>query len=62
MEPGKPFDPGRFFKEHISGYEPIYFIAGTKSPNAKFQISFMYQLLNEEGRWQPGRRCSKGLT
>jgi outer membrane phospholipase A len=48
-EPGKPFDPGRFFKEHISGYEPFYFIAGTKSPNAKIQISFMYQLLNNEG-------------
>jgi outer membrane phospholipase A len=48
-EPGKPFDPGRFFKEHISGYEPLYFIAGTKSPNAKFQISFRYQLLNNEG-------------
>jgi phospholipase A1/A2 len=49
QEPGKPFDPGRFFKEHISGYEPFYFIAGTKSPNAKIQISFMYQLLNNEG-------------
>jgi len=49
LEPGKPFDPGRFFKQHISGYEPLYFIAGTKSPNAKFQISFMYELLNEEG-------------
>jgi outer membrane phospholipase A len=48
-EPGKPFVPGWFFKEHISGYEPFYFIAGTKSPNAKFQISFMYQLLNNEG-------------
>ena len=32
-EPGKGFDPGRFFKEHISGYEPFYFIAGTKSPS-----------------------------
>jgi len=49
LEPGKPFDPGRFFKEHISGYEPLYFIAGTKSPNAKFQISFMYQVLYSEG-------------
>jgi outer membrane phospholipase A len=48
-EPGKPFDAGRFFKEHISGYEPFYLIAGTKSPNSKFQISFMYQLLNNEG-------------
>ena len=48
-EPGKGFEPGRFFKEHISGYEPMYFIAGTKSPNAKFQISFAYQLLNKDG-------------
>lgn len=43
------FEPGRFFKEHFSGYEPIYFIAGTESPNAKFQISFKYQLLNKDG-------------
>jgi len=47
--PGEGFDPGRFFKEHISGYEPFYFIGGTKSPNVKFQISFKYQLLNSEG-------------
>lgn len=47
--PGKGYEPGRFFKEHISGYEPMYFIAGTKSPNAKFQISFAYQLLNDDG-------------
>ena len=48
-EPGKGLEPGEFFKEHISGYEPMYFIAGTKSPNAKFQISFAYQLLNNDG-------------
>ena len=48
-EPGQPYDPGRFFQEHFSGYEPFYFIAGTKSPNAKFQISFQYQLLNSHG-------------
>ena len=47
--PDKGFGPGVFFKEHISGYEPMYFIAGTKSPNAKFQISFAYQLLNNQG-------------
>jgi phospholipase A1/A2 len=46
--PGK-YEPDRFFKEHISGYEPMYFIAGAKSPNAKFQISFAYQLLNHNG-------------
>lgn len=48
-ELGEGLEPGRFFKEHISGYEPMYFIAGAKSPNAKFQISFAYQLLNQDG-------------
>lgn len=45
----KGFGPDLFFREHISAYEPMYFIAGTKSPNAKFQISFAYQLLNRDG-------------
>ncbi|MBA4149392.1 MAG: phospholipase A [Verrucomicrobia bacterium] len=45
----KAFDPMRFFQQHISGYEPFYFIAGTASPNAKFQISFKYQLVNQHG-------------
>jgi phospholipase A1 len=48
-EPGKGSEPENFFKEHISAFEPMYFIAGTKSPNAKFQVSFAYQLLNNEG-------------
>lgn len=43
------YDPESFFKQHIFGYEPFYFIAGTDSPNAKFQISFKYRLLNEQG-------------
>jgi outer membrane phospholipase A len=43
------YDPDAFFKEHVFGYEPLYFIAGTKSPNAKFQISFKYRLLNDHG-------------
>ena len=43
------FDAAEFFKEHISGHEPFYFIAGTKSPNAKFQISFKYRLLSNRG-------------
>ncbi len=46
---GRSFQPGRFFKEHISGYEPFYFVAGSESPNAKFQFSFKYQLLNQNG-------------
>ena len=44
------FGPAQFFKEHISGYEPLYFIGGSASPNVKFQISFKYQLLNTYGR------------
>ena len=48
-EAGAEYDPDTFFKEHIFGYEPFYFIAGTRSPNARFQISFKYRLLNEYG-------------
>ena len=61
VEPGKSFDPGRFFKEHISGYEPLYFIAGTKSPNAKIQISFAYQLLYNEGWLATNAPALKGF-
>jgi phospholipase A1/A2 len=61
VEPGKAFDPDRFFKEQISGYEPLYFIAGTKSPNAKFQISFAYQLLNNNGRLATNVPALKGF-
>lgn len=60
-EPGQGFEPGRFFKEHISGYEPMYFIAGAKSPNAKFQISFAYQLLNNNGALATNVPALKGF-
>jgi len=49
VEPDKPFDSGRFFKQQIFPHEAMYFIGGAKSPNAKFQISFKYQMLNEDG-------------
>lgn len=45
----RDYEPNLFFKQHIFGHEPLYFIAGTESPNAKFQISFKYRLLNEHG-------------
>ena len=35
----------------FSPHEPIYFIAGADRPNAKFQISFKYQIFNPEGDW-----------
>jgi outer membrane phospholipase A len=34
-----------FFSEHISGYEPIYFILGSY-PAAEFQFSLKYQILS----------------
>lgn len=49
QDAGDLTEPGRFFKEHIFGYEPFCFIAGTESPNAKFQVSVKYRLLNETG-------------
>ena len=61
LEPGRPFDPARFFREHFSAYEPFYFIAGMKSPNAKFQISFKYQLLYNEGYLATNLPALKGF-
>lgn len=47
-KPDKLFDPVAFFLRHVSPYEPIYFVAGSESPNAKFQFGFKYQLLDVE--------------
>ena len=41
-------DPIKFFKRHLYPYEPFYFIAGNKSPNAKFQVSLKYQLFDPD--------------
>lgn len=60
--PGKGSGPSHFFKEQISGYEPMYFIAGSKSPNATFQISFAYQLLNNEGPLAEAAPALKGFS
>lgn len=40
------FDPIDFFKRHLFPHEPFYFVAGPDSPNAKFQFSFKYQLVD----------------
>lgn len=50
-----------FFKEHISGYEPLYFIAGAVDPNARFQISFKYQLFSNTGPLVKTLPAFKGL-
>jgi outer membrane phospholipase A len=59
--PGKGSEPDQFFKEHISGYEPMYIILGAKSPNAKFQVSFAYQLLNNDGALAADYPALKGF-
>jgi phospholipase A1 len=51
----------RFFKEHFSGHEPFYFIAGPEFPNAKFQVSFKYQLLSDAGYLARTYPAVKGL-
>ncbi|MBK7998012.1 MAG: phospholipase A [Verrucomicrobia bacterium] len=55
------FDSGAFFKKHISGYEPFYFIAGPESPNAKFQVSIKYQLVNADSRLAARAPALKGF-
>jgi outer membrane phospholipase A len=50
-----------FFKEHVSGYQPFYFIAGPEYPNAKFQISFKYQLFSDTGYLAKNFPAIKGL-
>jgi len=48
------FDPVEFFKRHIFPYEPIYFIAGSEDPNAKFQFGFRYQIADTDSKWVNG--------
>jgi len=38
------FDSTRTLGRRLAVYEPIYFIAGGESPEAKFQLSFKYRL------------------
>jgi hypothetical protein len=47
--PEKEYSPIDFFKQHVFGYDPMYFIAGPDAPEGKFQLSLRYQLLNREG-------------
>lgn len=50
-----------FFKEHFSGYEPFYFIAGPEYPTARFQLSFKYQLFSSTGEVAQAFPAIKGL-
>jgi phospholipase A1 len=41
-----------YFANHMSFYEPIYFIAGT-APAAEFQLSLKYKVLDFRDNWDP---------
>lgn len=43
---------GRYFGNHLSPYEPIYFLLGTR-PAAEFQFSLKYQLLTVTNCFSP---------
>ena len=38
-----------YYADHFSAHEPIYFVYGGSRPAAKFQFSFKYRLLNDDG-------------
>ncbi len=54
--PPPPTPPGselwEYFANHVSFYEPIYFILGN-SPAAEFQLSLKYKLLDFKDDWDP---------
>ena len=56
------YEPGSFFKEHFFGYEPFYFIAGPRIPNARFQVSLRYQLVNNESDFAASHPWTKGVS
>ena len=60
--PPKDYSPMDFFKQHIFGYQPFYFIGGWEAPEVKFQISLRYQLLNCDGPLARKAPYLKGLN
>jgi phospholipase A1/A2 len=45
-------DLREFFVNHMSFYEPIYFVAGT-APAVEFQVSLKYKVLDFKDNWDP---------
>lgn len=52
----------RSFLSNFATYEPIYFIYGPDAPVAKFQFSFMYRILADEGYLAKNFPLLKGLS
>ena len=55
------FDPIDYFKRHLFPHEPFYFVAGPESPNAKFQLSFKYQLVDDRSGLANHVGCATNL-
>jgi outer membrane phospholipase A len=54
-DPGNSTSPAlhtgfvEFLSDRLAPFEPMYIVAGTERPNAKFQISLRYQIFNNDG-------------
>lgn len=51
-----------FLSERIAPWEPVYFVIGPERPNAKFQISLRYQVLNNDGPLARAVPALRGLN
>jgi phospholipase A1 len=51
-----------FLSNRLAPLEPIYFLIGTERPNAKFQFSIRYQVLNTDGPLVTAFEPLKGLN
>jgi outer membrane phospholipase A len=51
----------RYYADHFSAHEPMYFIMGAQKPAARFQLSLKYRLLNDTGPLATNFPALKGL-
>jgi phospholipase A1 len=51
----------RYYADHFSAHEPMYFIMGTEKPAARFQLSLKYRVLNDTGPLATKYPALKGL-
>jgi outer membrane phospholipase A len=51
----------RYYADHFSPHEPMYFVFGDEEPAAKFQLSMKYRLLNDQGPLATRLPLLKGL-
>ena len=50
------------FARNFSAHEPMYFAAGPKDPNLKFQVSFKYALFNPDASLARAFRAFEGIN